>query len=124
MADIAMERMESDILENKARLDEHENILDTHSSEIQRVRIWALDGNGDSAETRLKLVEKASADLRACVEHAASDEAIERIAQAAVKSVIDNAKHRDRTAVSKVKAFAPYFAAACALVAAVVAAVL
>ena len=126
MADVAnrVDRLEEDVKEQKGSLEELHGRLDEHSGNIDRILKWGLEGNGDSAETRLHSVETNMGAISALVEKVASDETIARIAQVAVKEVIGNARGRDRTTISKVKAFAPYFAAACALVAAFVAAVL
>jgi predicted nucleic acid-binding Zn-ribbon protein len=118
-----IEHLRSDIADHKGRLDEHEGLLDTHSSELQRVTRWALDGNGECAQTRIKNVEGDMVEIRKCVEKVASDESIAKIAAVAVKEVIGNARTRDKTMIAKLRAFAPYFAAFCALVAGIIAVV-
>lgn len=122
--DIKFDNLESSVKEHTGRLEEIDGRLDNHSSEIQRISRWAIDGNGDSAETRIKKNCVEIGDLKEQISRVASDENIQKIASAAVKGVINNARDRDRTVVSKVKAFAPYFAAGCMLVANVVIAIL
>ena len=89
------------------------------SDRTYRMEIWK-DGNGArGAESRLQEVEGILASVKSCIDKVSSDESISRIARAAVVGVIDNAKKRDMTVVSKVKAFAPYFAAICMIAATV-----
>jgi len=124
MADVALrvEHLEEQHGENREKLDEIEDRLDTHSTALQRLSIWR-DGNGSKgAEVRLQDVEVILMEMKTCVDRVTSEDGIARIAQVAVKGVINNARDRDRTTISKVKAWAPWFAAGCALVASIVAA--
>jgi hypothetical protein len=126
MADVALrvDHLEEQHGEHKEKLDEIEDRLDTHSTALQRLSIWR-DGNGSKgAEVRLQDVETILTAMKTCVDRVTSEDGIARIAQAAVKGVITNAQNRDRTVVSKVRAWAPWFAAGCALAASVVAAVM
>jgi hypothetical protein len=121
--DIKIDNLEKDCAETQGIVRGLEAECGDLSDRTHRLEFWR-DGNGaKGAEARLQGVEVNIVKLSACVEKVASDDTIARIAQVAVKEVIGNAKGRDRTAISKVKAFAPYFAAGCALVAALVATV-
>jgi len=118
MADVAnrVDRLEEDVKEQKGSLEEMHGRLDEHSENITRILKWGLTGNGDSAETRLHSVETNMGAVKMLVDKVVSDESIARIAQVAVEKVIGNARTKDRTFVSKVRAFALWFAPACLLV--------
>jgi hypothetical protein len=126
MADIAVLDIKVANLEEKCE-ETHgivrgiENEVGELSDRTYRIEIWK-DGNGArGAEMRLQDVENILTSVKSCIDKVSSDENIAHIAQIAAKGVVDNARTKDRTVVSKVKAFAPYFAAACALIAGIVA---
>jgi predicted NBD/HSP70 family sugar kinase len=89
------------------------------SDRIHAGEIWRNGNGAKGAEARLQTVEKEMSDIKTCVEKVASDEGIARIAREAARAVVSNARDKDRTLISKVKAFAPYFAAVCMLIATV-----
>lgn len=121
--DIKIDNLEKDCAETNGIVRGLENECSDLSDRTHRLEFWR-DGNGaKGAEARLQGVEVNIVKLSACVEKVSSDETIARIAQVAVKEVIGGARNRDRTTISKVKAFAPYFAAFCALMAAFLAVV-
>jgi hypothetical protein len=94
------------------------------SDRTHALEMWRNGNGAKGAEARLQAVETDVSDVKSCIERVASDESIARIAKEAVKGVINNARDKDRTLVSKAKAFAPYFAAGCMLVATVATAIL
>ena len=66
----------------------------------------AIAGNGvKGLADRMSEQEKATDRIE---RHAVSPEKVEEIARAVVHAVIENARHRERTFIGKVKAFAPY----------------
>ena len=117
--DVRVGHCEEGCEELKARVEEEHARLDTHSDAIERFTHWALEGNGDSAEVRLAMVEKK---VEVLPEMQAALHAVGLVADAklsdiktevsgAVKTQMDA---RDRTAIAYIKAFAPYVAAAAA----------
>ena len=126
MADVALQiaHLEEHDEERRLKLEEVEDRLDTQSENVGRLLRWGLEGNGDSADSRLRNVEVDMVAIKACVERVASEESIAKIAQAAVRGVIGNARDKDRTFVSKAKAFSPYFAAGCLAVTTIVVAII
>lgn len=124
MSDILEEKIDnvaSDVKAIRADIGTLEDTYDSLSGAVQRVSRWALDGNGESAEHRLKNVERNMDEIRKCVDRVSSDEGIERIAAAAVKGVIGNAKMRDKTLVAKLGTIGPIFLGVAAIVSAVAA---
>ena len=127
MADIAVLDIKVANLEEKCeetvdRVGAIEEIVDKRGDRIHSLEIWRNGNGARGAEARLQIMESDMVHLKACIENVASDESIAKIAQVAVKGIIENARNKDRTLVNKAKAFAPYFAAGCALVAGLVAA--
>jgi len=122
--DIKVSNLEDRCKETVSRVDAIEEIVDVRGDRIRSLEIWKNGNGARGAEMRLQDVEGILASVKSCIDKVSSDENIARIAQIAAKGVVDNARTKDRTVVSKVKAFAPYFAAACAMIAAVLAAVI
>ena len=125
MADIAVIGIEVANLKDKCEetyrtvggLEDECSILSDRAHALEQWR----NGNGaKGAEARLQTVETDMSSMKVCIDKVASDESIARIAREAAKAVVSNARDKDRTLVSKVKAFAPYFAAVCMLVATMV----
>ena len=126
MADAILEArigaLETDSVEIKRSLEENHDRLDNHSDGIDRLIRWALDGNGESAESRLVCIEKQTA---AIPEIQAQIAAVQMVANAQLsevigKSVKEEMDARDKTAVAKVKAWSPIIVSGIALVTIVV----
>lgn len=121
MSDIVVLQSQITILEknHESLKDDVRELSDTTARIEDRVRDvehWQ-DGNGaKGAEARLQAVEDYMTEVKACVTKAMAPDAIMAIAREAAKAVVTNARDKDRTAISKVRAFAPYFAGLCALV--------
>jgi len=119
MADIVIETRlaaaEADLKDHEKRLDELDGRDDAHSDRILSLEHWRNGNGARGAEARLQYVEGEMEELRGCLGASKTDEAIERIAAAAARSIVKGARERDRTAVEQVKAWAPYFAALCGL---------
>lgn len=112
MADIAfrVDHLEEDVRAVKEQAGENAGRLDLHSKGFDRLIKWALEGNGDSAETRLKNVEIEAAAMKTCIEKAVAPEHIAHIAKETAAAVIKNAQGKDRTWVAKTKAIASVLA--------------
>ena len=138
MSDIAVMQIKIDNLDScskKAteRLDEHDNLLDSHSSRIQSLEQWRQGNGARGSEERLQCVELYTAELnkanlRPRLNLAESDiKALQRIADSAIMEGVHTAVNetmdkRDKTAIAKIKAWGPIVAALCALGAAMAAA--
>lgn len=108
------EELEDDL---EKRLCEEHDRLDNHSDSINRLLQWGLDGNGKSAESRLVTVEEA---VKPIPEMQADLKVVRLVADAKLTSIEDAVSNaitaRDKTKIAKIKAFAPYAAAAAALI--------
>ncbi|MCX6069747.1 MAG: hypothetical protein NTU91_02650 [Chloroflexi bacterium] len=113
MADVALrvEHLEGWVDDHKAKTEEIEERLDLHSKGIDRLLSWGLEGNGDSAEVRLKAaeihgdsMEAEMTTLKACVEQAVSPAAISKIAAEGAQAVVTNARKHDRTLAARLNA--------------------
>ncbi|MFA5376856.1 MAG: hypothetical protein WC455_13990 [Dehalococcoidia bacterium] len=122
MSDIAIrvEHLEESDSERKSKLEEVENRLDAHSSEIQRLAIWR-DGNGaKGAEARLQCVEEKLEDLPAIK----SDLAVVKLVADAKLSSIEDAvgralDRRDKTVLAYLTKLGPFAAAIAAIIVAI-----
>lgn len=124
LIDIKIASLEKSLEETAADVSTHDDLLDSHSDRILSIEHWRNGNGAKGAEARLQAVECETTELRECLGASKTEEAIERIASVAALSIVKNARGRDRTAVEKVKAFAPYFAAALLAVTTILQAVL
>jgi len=125
MADIVVlegkvDVLEKDVREVKDRVDELEDEGSSRSDRLLNLEIWKRGNGAKGAELRLQEAEASMVALKECVQRAQSDEAIERIAKAAARGVIENARGKDKTTVAKLRAMGPLFTGIAALVAAIV----
>jgi hypothetical protein len=127
MADVISEKLgrcEDDCEELRKRVDMEHDRLDSQSDTLERLAHWALEGNGESAESRLRNMERSLevlpemqttlAAVRLVSDAKLSD--IKTEVSGAVKTQMDA---RDRTVIAYVKAFAPYAATLAAVLVAV-----
>ena len=119
--------VESGVRELKERVGVVEDDCDGYSTGLLKMATWR-DGNGaKGAEARLQEVEKGVTLLKECLGASQTDEAIERIASAAARSIVKGARDRDKTAVEKMKAvgalLGPILSAGALIAAAIIAAV-
>ena len=119
--------VESDVRDLRERVGVVEDDSDGHETALVKISTWR-DGNGArGAEARLQEVEKGVTLLKECLGASQTDEAIERIASAAARSIVKGARDRDKTTVERVKAVAailsPILSAGALIAAAVIAAV-
>ena len=121
---LRIDNLEGDCKEIVRRVDGLDDECAEMSDRIHAGEMWRNGNGARGAEVRLQLVEAEIDKVTKCIDKVASDESIAKIASVAVKGVIDNAKNRDRTVISKAKAFAPYFAGICGVATAVIVAVL
>ena len=119
--------VESDVRDLRERVGVVEDDSDGHETALVKISTWR-DGNGArGAEARLQEVEKGVILLKECLGASQTDEAIERIASAAARSIVKGARDRDKTAVEKMKAvgalLGPILSATALVAAAIIAAV-
>lgn len=131
MADIVVLGHEVDALKNdthnvNVRIDKLDDACTLHAKRLYALEIWKNGNGARGAEARLQGVEHDVSVLKECLGATQTDETIERIAAVAARSVIKNARERDRTTVEKLKAAAalisPILAAAAVVIAAIIAA--
>ena len=88
---------------------------------------WRNGNGARGAEARLQGVEHDMLALKECLGASKTDEAIERIASAAARSIVKGARDRDKTVVEKMKAvgalLGPILSATALVAAAIIAAV-
>jgi dGTP triphosphohydrolase len=132
MADIILleskvDAIGSDVKDIKDRVDDLEDCGVSRSDRLLNLEIWKRGNGAKGAEDRLQLqeaktmeTERAIAAMKECLQRAQSDEAIERIASAAARSIVTNARDRDKTTVAKLRAMGPLFTGIAALVASLV----
>jgi hypothetical protein len=124
MADIVLDNRLA-TLEGCARdLKERVSVLDDdndgYSTRLLKVETWK-DGNGaKGAEKRLQEVEDDVVKLKECFGASSADDAIERIASAAARSIVKGAREKDMTTVAKMRAAGPLLTGLAAVVASVV----
>ena len=117
-------RLLQDVSTIKGCVEEGHARLDIHSDAIARVTHWALEGNGDSAEARLAVVEtkvEVLPEIQAtlAVVKLVADAKLENINEAVSGAVKTQLDARDKTIIAYVKAFAPYVVATGTLLVAV-----
>jgi hypothetical protein len=130
MEDLTDHRIKACEEENEALrkcIDTNEALLTEHSDAIARLNRWALEGNGTSAENRLKHIEdmimaleKTNIGERLNAMEADMD-ILQRVTDATIKqSLVTAMDERDGTAIARLKAWGPIVAAGFAAVAVVV----
>lgn len=119
--------LESDVKEIQHDLISLDEECTSHSDRLLHVELWKNGNGARGAEARLQGVEHDVLTLKECLGESKTDEAIERIASAAARSIVKGARDRDKTVVEKVKAFAailsPILSAGALIAAAIIAAV-
>ena len=132
MADIAILEHEVGALKNDVRdmkesLEDLDEACTSHSDRLLHVEVWQNGNGAKGAEVRLQGVEHDVLTLKECLGASQTDEAIERIASAAARSIVKGARDRDKTAVEKMKAvgalLGPILSATALVAAAIIAAV-
>jgi hypothetical protein len=143
-----VEHLEEGCKDRTADVESLDNRVVGCSDRIYALEYWRNGNGAKGAEARLQGMELAVAGIQHSLDSEQSEENIKRIikettqhltsgviggqsdaslkviAEAAADAVVAHARRRDRTFVSKVKAFAPYFAAALLLVTTILQAVL
>jgi hypothetical protein len=124
MADIVIDNrlgsLESDVKEVRDQVDDLEDACTSHSDRLLNIEIWKRGNGARGAEARLQEVENDVVKLKECFGASSSDDAIERIASAAARSIIKGAREKDMTTVAKLRAMGPLLTGVAALVAAAV----
>ena len=124
MADIVIDNrlgsLESDVKEVRDQVDDLEDACTSHSDRLLNIEIWKRGNGARGAEARLQEVENDVVKLKECFGASSSDDAIERIASAAARSIIKGAREKDMTAVAKLRAMGPLLTGIAALVAAAI----
>jgi len=124
MADIVLDNriatLEGCTRELKERVSVLDEDNDGYSTRLLKVETWK-DGNGArGAETRLQEAEVEIVKLKECFGASSADDAIERIASAAARSIVKGAREKDMTTVAKMRAAGPLLTGAAALIASLV----
>ena len=124
MADIVFDNRIATVEGHIKDLREQVSVLDDdndgYSNRILKIETWR-DGNGaKGAEKRLQEVEDDVVKLKECFGASSTDEAIERIASAAARSIVKGAREKDMTTVAKMRAMGPLLTGIAALVASIV----
>jgi hypothetical protein len=84
--------------------------MDELEKRVLKIESWKNGNGARGAEVRLQDVENDVLELKGkCVTYM-TDEATEKMVQAAFRGFVAAAQNKDKTAVAKIKAFAPYFA--------------
>jgi hypothetical protein len=96
--------------------------MDDIEKRIVKIESWKNGNGAKGAEQRLQIVEEFMSDMKLEKTHFMTDEATDKMVQAAVSGFISAAQNKDKTFVAKVRAFSPYFATIGAVVAAMLAA--
>jgi hypothetical protein len=124
MADIVIDNrlgsLESDVKEVRDQVDDLEDACTSHSDRLLNIEIWKRGNGARGAEARLQEVENDVVKLKECFGASSSDDAIERIASAAARSIIKGAREKDMTTVAKLRAMGPLLTGIAALVAAAI----
>ena len=116
--------LESDVKDVRDKLEDLDDASTSHSDRLLNVELWKNGNGARGAEVRLQGVEHDVLTLKECLGASQTDEAIERIASAAARSIVKGARDRDKTVVEKVKAVSSILSPILAALAVVLAAVL
>ncbi len=81
------------------------------SDRLNDVEYWKNGNGGRGAEVRLQEVEDTVQTLLRISSASRPDDEIQRIAKVTATTIVENAREKDRTAVARVRAWAPYFVA-------------
>ena len=119
--------LESDVKDIQKDIERLDGESGEQSDRILRFESWKTGNGARGAEARLQEVEHGVAVLKECLGETKTDEAIERIAAAAARSIVKGARERDKTMVEKMKAvgalLGPILSATALVAAAIIAAV-
>lgn len=124
MADIVFDNrlkvVEGDVKDIKDRMEDLEDVGISRSDRLLNLEIWKRGNGAKGAEARLQEAEVEIVKLKECFGASSADDAIERIASAAARSIVKGAREKDMTTVAKMRAAGPLLTGAAALVAAIV----
>lgn len=115
-----IDTVETAAKEIRDRVDGLEDDSASHSDRLLNIEIWKRGNGARGAEDRLQETERAMASLKDCLREAQSDEEISKIATAAARGIIHDARQRDKTFVAKLRVLGPLLTGIAALVAAIV----
>ena len=112
---------EEECTEIRGRVAACEELYDIHTKQIDRLLRWSLDGNGESAEHRIKDLEKEMSCLSEKLPELITREDADKIAKSSYHHFIESARSKDRTWVSKIKAVALVMGPVSAIIVALIA---
>lgn len=116
--------LENDVRDIRHELEDLDDSCVSHSDRLLHFELWKNGNGARGAEARLQGAEHDVLALKECLGASKTDEAIERIASAAARSIVKGARERDKTTVEKVKAVAAVLSPVCAAAAVILAAIL